>query len=207
MTSPMLKAMTHPLRRRIIALMAPDLPLRAADLAAQLGEPANSVSFHLRKLAEAGLIVEAPEHARDRRDRVWVGAGTGYGIPLPGTLAEEDEPVLHALLDQQAIDLQELVRRTLTWAGEWSSGRDETHRAELNIGTLSLTRTEMLTLVEEVGEVFERARAVRTTEPPEGEERQDWEFMAVIAELGLGRADGPGPAGPAAPPPTGASPG
>ena len=50
MTSPMLKAMTHPLRRRIVNVMAPDVPMRAADLARKLGEPANSVSFHLRTL-------------------------------------------------------------------------------------------------------------------------------------------------------------
>lgn len=33
--------------------------------------PANQVSFHLRTLAKYGLIEEAPEEARDRRDRVW----------------------------------------------------------------------------------------------------------------------------------------
>lgn len=46
--------------------------LRAADIAEALGIAASTASFHLRVLADAGLIEEAPEHARDRRDRVWV---------------------------------------------------------------------------------------------------------------------------------------
>ena len=46
-------------------------PLRAADVARELGIPANQASFHLRQLAKYGLVEEAPEEARDRRDRVW----------------------------------------------------------------------------------------------------------------------------------------
>ncbi|GHH72729.1 ArsR/SmtB family transcription factor [Promicromonospora soli] len=66
-----LKAVAHPLRQRIVLEIAVREHARAADLAKALGEPANSVSFHLRVLARAGLIEEAPELARDKRDRVW----------------------------------------------------------------------------------------------------------------------------------------
>ena len=45
--------------------------MRAADVARELGIPANQASFHLRQLAKYGLVEEAPEEARDRRDRVW----------------------------------------------------------------------------------------------------------------------------------------
>src|SRR5215207_5197454 len=51
--------------------------MRAADLARELGLPANQMSFHLRQLAKYGLIVEAPEAARDQRDRVWRSADAG----------------------------------------------------------------------------------------------------------------------------------
>lgn len=187
MTSPMLQAMTHPLRRRIMALMDPETPFRAVDLAARLGEPANSVSFHLRKLAEAGLIVEAPEHARDGRDRVWVGAGEGYGVPGPGVLDADEETLLRAVLDQAGVDLQQLVRRALGWAVEWSSGRDEVQRAEFTTGTLSLTREEMGALVEDLHAAIEKARQ-RAKHPAEGdEERLDWEFSVVVAEADLRR--------------------
>ena len=46
-------------------------PLRAADVAAALGIPANQASFHLRQLAKFGLVEEDPAAARDKRDRVW----------------------------------------------------------------------------------------------------------------------------------------
>lgn len=47
-TTAMLKAMTHPLRRRILAVFPRLEYVRAADLATELGEPANKISFHLR---------------------------------------------------------------------------------------------------------------------------------------------------------------
>lgn len=67
----MLRALAHPLRQRIMWELAARDHLRAADLAKITGEPANSLSFHLRSLAKAGLIEEKPEEARDSRDRVW----------------------------------------------------------------------------------------------------------------------------------------
>ncbi|QFG67884.1 winged helix-turn-helix domain-containing protein [Ornithinimicrobium pratense] len=187
MTSPMLKAMTHPLRRRIVSLMRHDQPMRAVDLARQLDVPANSVSFHLRTLADAGMIIEAPEHARDRRDRVWVAAGDGFSVPDPGTLQEEDEPALRAYLDQAGIDLQELVRTALVWAVEWSSGRDEVQRAAISLGTLRATRAEIDLLVEELESVIRRTRQ-RLQESEAGEVRQDWDFLTLVAEAGLGQA-------------------
>lgn len=67
----MMKALSHPLRWRIIGALNALGSARAADLAAELHEPANLVSFHLRTLAEAGMVAEAPELARDARERVW----------------------------------------------------------------------------------------------------------------------------------------
>ena len=55
LTSPMLKAMSHPVRRRLLSLMERVAPARATDLAEPLGLPVNQVSFHLRSLARAGL--------------------------------------------------------------------------------------------------------------------------------------------------------
>jgi DNA-binding transcriptional ArsR family regulator len=71
-TSPeMLRALSHPMRQEILAVLIEAEHARATDIAKLLGEPANAVSHHLRVLAKAGLIGEAPEEARDKRDRVW----------------------------------------------------------------------------------------------------------------------------------------
>jgi predicted ArsR family transcriptional regulator len=67
----LLRAVAHPVRNRILAELSATGPLRAADIAAQIDVPANQASFHLRQLAKYGLVEEAPELARDGRDRVW----------------------------------------------------------------------------------------------------------------------------------------
>jgi predicted ArsR family transcriptional regulator len=69
-----LRAIAHPVRARILDELSAAGPMRAADIAQALGIPANQASFHLRQLAKYGLAVEAPEEARDGRDRVWKAA-------------------------------------------------------------------------------------------------------------------------------------
>lgn len=66
-----LRAIAHPARNRILSELYAGGPLRAADVARILDIPANQASFHLRQLAKYGLVEEAPEEARDKRDRVW----------------------------------------------------------------------------------------------------------------------------------------
>lgn len=66
-----LRAIAHPVRNQILYELTGSSGARAADLAKALGLPANAVSFHLHQLAKYDLIEEAPELARDGRDRVW----------------------------------------------------------------------------------------------------------------------------------------
>ena len=71
-----LRALAHPVRGRILDEIEAAGPVRAADVARELGIPANQASFHLRQLAKYGLVEEAPEEARDKRDRVWRATST-----------------------------------------------------------------------------------------------------------------------------------
>ncbi|MCW2845014.1 MAG: ArsR family transcriptional regulator [Nocardioides sp.] len=66
-----LRAVAHPVRNRILSELSATGTMRAADVARELEIPANQASFHLRQLAKYGLVEEAPEEARDKRDRVW----------------------------------------------------------------------------------------------------------------------------------------
>ena len=76
-----LRAIAHPVRTRILEELSASGPIRAADVARELGIPANQASFHLRQLAKYGLVEEAPEEARDKRDRVWKAtAVAGYTV-------------------------------------------------------------------------------------------------------------------------------
>lgn len=71
-----LRAIAHPTRNRILGELGASGPLRAADIARELGIPANRASFHLRQLAKYGLIEEDASAARDKRDRVWRLSGS-----------------------------------------------------------------------------------------------------------------------------------
>src|SRR5690606_693104 len=111
MTTAMLKAFTHPLRRRIAVSFNSKKYLRASDIAEMLGEPANKISFHLRVLADAGLIVEAPEQARDRRDRVWTAVKGAWNVGSPEHPVE-DEVLGGVLMRTLADDHQDIDRKS-----------------------------------------------------------------------------------------------
>lgn len=78
-----LKGMAHPLRARLYYTLFARGTARATDLAEELDTPVNLVSQHLRFMAKYGLIEEAPELARDKRERVWRPASTVGLAPDP----------------------------------------------------------------------------------------------------------------------------
>lgn len=67
-----LKALTHPLRIRLLGLLRTEGPATASELAATTGETSASTSYHLRVLARHGFVTEAT--ARDARERRWRSA-------------------------------------------------------------------------------------------------------------------------------------
>lgn len=64
-----IKALTHPLRIRLLGLLRMNGPATASELAARTGESSASTSYHLRVLAKYAFVTEA-EH-RDGRERRW----------------------------------------------------------------------------------------------------------------------------------------
>jgi predicted ArsR family transcriptional regulator len=84
-----LRALAHPVRGRILSELSAQGSLRAADVARELGIPANQASFHLRQLAKYGLVEEDPGAGRDRRDRVWRATSEdGQDIDLRAVAAQ-----------------------------------------------------------------------------------------------------------------------
>lgn len=66
-----LRVLSHPLRGRLLAELYARGSGSVSLLAALVDEPINKVSFHLRQLAKYGFVEDAPELARDGRDRYW----------------------------------------------------------------------------------------------------------------------------------------
>lgn len=66
-----MRVLAHPTRLRLLALLRELGPRTAAHLAEFVDEAPGSLSYHLRKLASAGFIEEAPEAGSDGRQRWW----------------------------------------------------------------------------------------------------------------------------------------
>lgn len=141
----MLRAFAHPTRQRILRELSVRTHARAADLAQWLGEPANSLSFHLRTLAKAGLIRELPEKARDKRDRVWELANQG-GYSFEDPIAD---PGLSAFITDRLDWLRRLIGRELD---------DDESVSTVQFGGALLTKAEAEQFAAELGDVLTKWR-------------------------------------------------
>lgn len=68
-----LKALTHPVRLRLLGLLRADGPATATGMAARLGLNSGATSYHLRQLAEHGFVVEDTSRG-NQRERWWRAA-------------------------------------------------------------------------------------------------------------------------------------
>jgi DNA-binding transcriptional ArsR family regulator len=101
-----LAALAHPFRSRIMDALKVDGPSTASMLAARTGQAVGNASHHLKVLAAAGLVEEAPELARDRRERWWrlVSVATRWSrqeLTDPAAIAAATEAEALALRRQE----------------------------------------------------------------------------------------------------------
>lgn len=177
MSTQVLKAMAHPVRRQLLAALGRTGSGRAADLATVLGEPANGLSFHLRVLAEAGLIEEAPELARDKRDRVWRPVPSSRTIGSPESPMAD--PVLgQAVLDGLVADHHALLDRVAAWAPRYTSGEDPVVRGTIEDFNLRVSRERLQELL---GRIDALVDEYRSDETQEGERLIGWNLLLVAA--------------------------
>lgn len=177
-TTAMLKAYAHPLRRRIAKSVAGRGHARAADVAADLGVAANSVSFHLRVLADAGLIEEAPEHARDKRDRVWKASEGSWNVGSPEHPIA-DEQLGGVLMNALADDHIEMMRRVLAWAPEYVSGRNPVVHGTFSQANLRLTEAEFSEVERRIHEVI---KEVGDAHDPDAPDTRIWSLDIIAAD-------------------------
>jgi DNA-binding transcriptional ArsR family regulator len=66
-----MRALAHPLRLRLLAELRMRGPQSVGMLSQVVDEVPATVSYHLGQLASYAFVTEAPELARDRRERWW----------------------------------------------------------------------------------------------------------------------------------------
>lgn len=141
-----LRALAHPVRQRIILELSVRRSARAADLAEIIGEPANAISYHMRALAKAKLLIESPELARDSRDRVWT-LSHPEGVHVP---ASSIDPAGESLDKEFASWVSKMMAETVP--------ADPLATRARYMGAALLTKDESRALFMELAEVLERWR-------------------------------------------------
>lgn len=102
--------MSHPLRREMLRYLARHEAATATTIAAALGKNTGVTSYHLRILAEAGVIEELPERAHGR-ERWWRAMPADRREPDYARLSAADRTALDAWRAAQIPEELELVSR------------------------------------------------------------------------------------------------
>lgn len=167
--SRVLAAMAHPLRGRLMDVLRVHGPATASMLAEHTEQAVGNISHHLHTLAAAELIEEAPELAKDRRERWWrlVSAATRWSArDFGGDAAAEAVEMAAASLN---LDRQVGFVRAFAAVGQdehdwWAQGPFSTD------SWMKMTDTELAEFAASVIELY-RSWSERVI-PDDGQERR-----------------------------------
>lgn len=161
-----LKALAHPLRVQLLELLADEGPATASSLGRAVGQTSGTTSYHLRRLAEVGLVEEADELGT-ARDRFW-RRGTGWTIEADLWHGTDTRGPARVIIDEV---LQANIERLQAWhrdAHQWPAAWRE---ASLDATSrLHLTTEEARQLGERVLEVIDDYRPADSAAEPDGDD-------------------------------------
>jgi DNA-binding transcriptional ArsR family regulator len=163
----MMRALAHPARLAILEhLNSTGEATTATEFAEIVGLSPSATSYHLRELAKAGMIEEAPSRG-DGRERVWQSPAHSFQIDLeqgddPERRAAEDA-LMAVYLERDQARLRAYLSRSRDEPREWSDA------AGLTTSTIFVTADELKTFFEQVHQLIEPLKQRnRGDAPPEG---------------------------------------
>ncbi|TGB14051.1 helix-turn-helix domain-containing protein [Streptomyces sp. MZ04] len=165
-----LKAFGHPLRLKIYGTLRVAGPATASHLAAQVDEAVSLVSYHLRKLAEHGLIEEAEVQSEDARERWWQAAQDTVSFRHEDFKDTPEGVAAHSAVIRQMIafrreQYETYLDQQAAWGAEWRKAADQSDfLARLNPAELARLNTEIHALVKTYEERGKAAEAAGDTE-------------------------------------------
>ncbi|WP_327034723.1 metalloregulator ArsR/SmtB family transcription factor [Micromonospora ureilytica] len=167
--SRVLAAMSHPLRRRLMDVLKVHGPSTVGLLAERTDQAPANVSHHLKVLAAADLVTEAPELARDRRERWW-------RLVTPGVRWSSSDfdadPAARVVADAAiSLNLDRHVALARAWHAADDAAQATWHDGPFSLNKwLHLTPDELAELSREMVALLDRW-ADRSV-PADGHERQ-----------------------------------
>lgn len=171
--SRVLAALAHPLRRRLMDALKVDGPSTASMLAQRTGQAVANVSHHLRVLGASDLVQEAPELARDRRERWWRLVSPG----LRWTTSDfDDDPAAQAVANAAAsLNLDRHLGLVRAWYAAREAEREVWGDSPFSTDKwLRLTPAELLRVEQEIVDLLERWAA---RDVPDDGQRRDPVFL------------------------------
>ncbi|MEU8983830.1 helix-turn-helix domain-containing protein [Streptomyces sp. NPDC048309] len=168
-----LKALAHPLRMKLYRALFVAGAATASQLGELVDEAPSLVSYHLRKLAEHGLIEEAEPRSGDGRERWWQPASDGVTVRDEDFRDAPEKAAAHLaasrLFQEQRSDLyRNYLDERAHWGAEWN---DAAHDSE---SLLRLTASELAELKKDLHDLLvkydERGRAREAAGETEGRE-------------------------------------
>jgi DNA-binding transcriptional ArsR family regulator len=132
-----MRALAHPVRLAILSRLQADGPSTATALAEHVGATPSVTSWHLRHLAEHGLVRDV-DAGSDGRQRWWEAVGTGFRF-TPGEGSLDAASLLSRVMMEQAADLPQRWAREVEplLEAEWRQS------AGLSNTTIELTADEL----------------------------------------------------------------
>jgi len=117
-----LKALSHPVRLRILGLLRTEGPATATTLAARIGINTGATSYHLRQLAHHGFVVDDDSRGNGR-DRWWQAAHQATMTARDTEPDLETRETMDAYLQSVVVMLTEQLQRAIeersTLSDEW----------------------------------------------------------------------------------------
>ncbi|MCX4551682.1 helix-turn-helix domain-containing protein [Streptomyces sp. NBC_01267] len=149
-----LKAFGHPLRMRLYRALYIARTATASQLADQVDEAVSLVSYHLRKLADHGLIEPAETQSGDARERWWQVASQSLTYRDEDFSDAPERAATHAAVSRLSFDQHsEMYRGYLdaqsVWPAEWRSAAfSSEYLPRFTAGELAALSREMDELIQ-----------------------------------------------------------
>lgn len=145
-----LRALSHPLRLRLIELLQQAGPLTATEAAAHVGSSPSNCSFHLRQLAKYGYVTEA--EARAGRNRPWRRVDPHVTVPVDelDQAGREALPMLiSAAAERYRMNVLNWHSTRNSYSKAWRSASGDAHRVlRLTVDELAHIRDSIASLIE-----------------------------------------------------------
>ncbi|WP_230686438.1 ArsR/SmtB family transcription factor [Catellatospora vulcania] len=172
-----MRALAHPARIAIMDhLSATGEDATATECAEMVGLSPSATSYHLRALAKAGLIEDAPSRG-DGRERVWRARTRGWSLEIGPDGGSEARAAENAVAGVFLAQGDERVRRWL------SRSHDETTQwvdaALMSEFGIVITADELTALTDKMAELLEPYKVSQRQDVPSDARRVTCQIRAV----------------------------